>query len=204
MSAPAAAFEPGEFLKTLTSRPGIYKMLDGERTVLYVGKAGNLKKRVASYFRKTGLSAKTRALVDQIADIEVAITHTEVEALLLESNLIKQLRPRYNVLLRDDKSYPYIYLSSEQDFPRVCLHRGARRRKAPIQMQVLCVKVCIYCKNCSRCVNVKTVSSLIAAGPACSTRSNAVPHPALHWSARQNMRKTCGTRCCFSRARAAR
>ena len=129
MSAPAAVFESGEFLKTLTSRPGIYKMLDSERTVLYVGKAGNLKKRVASYFRKTGLSAKTRALVDQIADIEVALTHTEVEALLLESNLIKQLRPRYNVLLRDDKSYPYIYLSSEQDYPRVCLHRGARRRK---------------------------------------------------------------------------
>jgi len=123
------SFDSSEFLKTLTSRPGIYRMLDSERTVLYVGKAGNLKKRVASYFRKTGLNVKTRALVEQIADIEVTVTHTEAEALLLESNLIKQLRPRYNVLLRDDKSYPYIYLSSEQEFPRVCLHRGARRRK---------------------------------------------------------------------------
>jgi len=129
MTAYDTAFDSREFLKTLTSRPGIYRMLDSERTVLYVGKAANLKKRVASYFRKTGLNAKTRALVEQIADIEVTVTHTEAEALLLESNLIKQLRPRYNVLLRDDKSYPYIYLSSEQEFPRVCMHRGARRKK---------------------------------------------------------------------------
>ena len=129
MTTAARSFDSGELLKTLTSRPGIYRMLDSERTVLYVGKAGNLKKRVASYFRKTGLNAKTRALVEQIACIEVTVTHTEAEALLLESNLIKQLCPRYNVLLRDDKSYPYIYLSSEQEFPRVCLHRGARRRK---------------------------------------------------------------------------
>ena len=129
MTTAARSFDSSEFLKTLTSRPGIYRMLDSERTVLYVGKAGNLKKRVASYFRKTGLNAKTRALVEQIACIEVTVTHTEAEALLLESNLIKQLCPRYNVLLRDDKSYPYIYLSSEQEFPRVCLHRGARRRK---------------------------------------------------------------------------
>jgi excinuclease ABC subunit C len=104
-------------------------MLDDEGKVLYVGKAGNLRKRVSSYFRRTGLSAKTCVLVDQIVDIEVTVTHTEVEALLLESNLIKQFRPRYNVLLRDDKSYPYIYLSSQQDFPRLCMHRGARRKK---------------------------------------------------------------------------
>ena len=129
MTVAASLFDASEFLKTLTSRPGIYRMLDSERTVLYVGKAGNLKKRVASYFRKTGLNTKTRALVEQIAGIEVTVTHTEAEALLLESNLIKQLRPRYNVLLRDDKSYPYIYLSSEQEFPRVSLHRGARRAR---------------------------------------------------------------------------
>jgi excinuclease ABC subunit C len=97
--------------------------------VLYVGKAGNLKKRVSSYFRKTGLSAKTRVLVEQVEAIEVTVTHTEGEALLLESNLIKQYRPRYNVLLRDDKSYPYIYLSADQDYPRLTLHRGARRKK---------------------------------------------------------------------------
>ena len=125
----SSPFDSRGFLKTLTSRPGIYRMLDSERNVLYVGKAGNLKKRVSSYFRKCGLSVKTRALVDQIAAIEVTVTNTEGEALLLESNLIKQLGPRYNVLLRDDKSYPYIYLSSDQDFPRVTLHRGARRKK---------------------------------------------------------------------------
>jgi excinuclease ABC subunit C len=122
-------FDSSAFLKTLTTCPGVYRMLDTNGNVFYVGKAGNLKKRVSSYFRKTGLNAKTRLLVEQIADIEITVTHTEAEALLLESNLIKQLRPRYNVLLRDDKSYPYIYLSSHQDFPRLCLHRGARRRK---------------------------------------------------------------------------
>jgi excinuclease ABC subunit C len=129
MDAKPVPFDSRAFLKTLTTRPGIYRMLDGEGSVLYVGKAGNLKKRVSSYFRKTGLNAKTRVLVDQIIDVEVTVTGTEAEALLLESNLIKQYRPRYNVLLRDDKSYPYIYLSSEQDFPRLCLHRGARRKK---------------------------------------------------------------------------
>ncbi len=129
MATPATPFDSSEFLKTLTTRPGIYRMLDDERAVLYVGKAGNLHNRVSSYFRKSGLSVKTRALVEQIAAVEVTVTHTEAEALLLECNLIKELHPRYNVLLRDDKSYPYIYLSSEQEFPRVCKHRGARRRK---------------------------------------------------------------------------
>ena len=129
MDREPAAFDHKAFLKTLTTRPGVYRMLDRDGTILYVGKAGDLKKRVTSYFRKSGLSVKTRLLVEQIADIEVTVTRTEAEALLLESNLIKQHRPRYNILLRDDKSYPYIYLSSDQDFPRLCLHRGARRRK---------------------------------------------------------------------------
>ncbi|MCK5481025.1 MAG: GIY-YIG nuclease family protein, partial [Gammaproteobacteria bacterium] len=123
MTGRPASFDAKEFLKTLTSRPGIYRMLGRDRTVLYVGKAGNLKKRVSSYFRKSGLSARIRALVEQIEDMEITVTHTEGEALLLESNLIKQYRPRYNVLLRDDKSYPYIYLSDDQDYPRLTLHR---------------------------------------------------------------------------------
>jgi excinuclease ABC subunit C len=120
------AFNAPLFLNTLTSRPGVYKMLDGTGTVLYVGKARNLKKRVASYFRETGLAPKTRALVKQIREIEITVTHTENEALILENNLIKALQPRYNVLLRDDKSYPYIYLS-EEEFPRLGFHRGAKR-----------------------------------------------------------------------------
>jgi excinuclease ABC subunit C len=129
MAEQTSSFDAADFLKTLTSRPGVYRMLDSQHDVLYVGKARNLKRRVSSYFRKTGLNAKTRALVGQIAGIEVTVTNTEGEALLLENNLIKQHQPRYNVLLRDDKSYPYIYLSTNQEFPRLSFHRGARRGK---------------------------------------------------------------------------
>ncbi|MDH5469370.1 MAG: excinuclease ABC subunit UvrC [Gammaproteobacteria bacterium] len=129
MTVSSNSFDVKEYLRTLTGLPGVYRMLDASGTVIYVGKAGNLRKRVSSYFRKSGLSPRTRALVEQIAGIETTVTRTEGEALLLESNLIKQFGPRYNVLLRDDKSYPYIYLSTEQDYPRVTLHRGARRGK---------------------------------------------------------------------------
>ena len=124
-----SGFDSSAFLRTLTSRPGVYRMLDAKGGVLYVGKAGNLKKRVASYFRRSGLAPKTRALMQQMVDMEITVTNTEAEALLLEYNLIKEYLPRYNILLRDDKSYPWVYLSSEDEFPRLSLHRGARRRK---------------------------------------------------------------------------
>ena len=125
---PDNRFDAKEFLRHLTGRPGVYRMLDGAGEILYVGKAKNLKKRVASYFRRQGNSPKTEAMVAQIRNIEITITHTEGEALLLENNLIKAHRPRYNILLRDDKSYPYIFLS-EDSFPRLGFHRGSRKAK---------------------------------------------------------------------------
>jgi len=123
------SFDAAVFLKSLTSRPGVYQMLGEEGAVLYVGKAKNLRKRVGSYFRKTGLAPKTHALVKRIVNVEVTVTETELEALLLEQNLIKEYKPPYNILLRDDKSYPYIFLSSNDEFPRLSFHRGAKRRK---------------------------------------------------------------------------
>ena len=121
-------FDSKSFLKQLTERPGVYRMYDEGGSVLYVGKARNLKKRVGSYFRKTGLAPKTEALVGKIASIEVTITGSETEALLLEQNLIKSLRPPYNILLRDDKSYPYIYLSSHSDYPSLTFRRGRTKK----------------------------------------------------------------------------
>ena len=103
-------------------------MLDGDGVILYVGKARQLKKRVSSYFRTNLDSVKTQALVSRIHDFKVTVTNTEAEALILEQNLIKKHKPRFNVLLRDDKSYPYIYLSTDK-FPRLSLHRGVKRGK---------------------------------------------------------------------------
>ena len=129
MSDTEDAFDHKTFLATLTGRPGVYRMHDEDGAILYVGKARNLKKRVSSYFRSSGLAPKTQALMKQVCDVTVTVTHTETEALILENNLIKEFLPRYNILLRDDKSYPYIYLSTDQEFPRLGFHRGARKGK---------------------------------------------------------------------------
>ncbi|MEN4911313.1 excinuclease ABC subunit UvrC [Erwinia amylovora] len=121
-------FDSKSFLKTVTSQPGVYRMYDAGGTVIYVGKAKDLKKRLASYFRGNLASRKTEALVGLIEQIDVTVTHTETEALLLEHNYIKLYQPRYNVLLRDDKSYPYIFLSADHH-PRLASHRGAKHAK---------------------------------------------------------------------------
>ena len=122
------AFNAKSFLKTLTDKPGVYQMYDSDQVLLYVGKAKNLKKRVSSYFKTQSLGGKTEHLVKQIAAIEVIVTETEAEALLLECTLIKEKSPKYNILLRDDKSYPYLYLNTDHAYPRLSVYRGKRRK----------------------------------------------------------------------------
>ncbi|SHE54169.1 Excinuclease ABC subunit C [Microbulbifer donghaiensis] len=122
-------FDSKRFLSTVTRKPGVYQMFDAEGKILYVGKAKNLRNRLASYFRASGLTAKTMALVQRIDSIEVTVTRSETEALVLEQSLIKSQRPPYNVMLKDDKGYPYIFLSSKDTFPRIAFHRGAKRKK---------------------------------------------------------------------------
>ena len=121
-----AISDPRRTLKQIPPRPGVYRMLGGAGTVLYVGKAKDLKRRVASYFSRA-LNRRLQAMVSQVADVEFTVTRTEGEALLLESNLIKSLQPRYNVLLRDDKSYPYIRLTVRDEFPMLAFYRGSRK-----------------------------------------------------------------------------
>ena len=126
--AQAPNFDSEAFLNSVTEQAGVYRMYNSEQTVIYVGKAKQLKKRLTSYFRKDVGSVKTKALVKQICAIDVTVTHTEGEALILENNYIKKYQPRYNILLRDDKSYPYLLITNHKH-PKLGLHRGGKRTK---------------------------------------------------------------------------
>jgi excinuclease ABC subunit C len=120
-------FDPRPVLRRIGHRPGVYRMLGPDGEILYVGKARDLKKRVSSYFRGTPRAGKTGFLVNLVRDIEVTVTRTEAEALVLENNLIKAHKPRFNVLLKDDKSFPYIRLDTSHAYPRLSFYRGSRR-----------------------------------------------------------------------------
>jgi excinuclease ABC subunit C len=127
MSAVSAQFDSKVFVDSLPGRPGVYRMLDSDGQILYVGKARNLKSRVASYFQPSNVQPKVQALIAKTANMEVTITNSDTEALLLEYNLIKKHRPRFNVVLRDDKSFPYLHLETSHEFPRLNFYRGSRK-----------------------------------------------------------------------------
>lgn len=190
-------FDPGAFLSTVTGRPGVYRMFDSDARLLYVGKAKDLKKRLSSYFRKTGLAPKTAALVGRIAQIETTITANETEALLLEQTLIKEWRPPYNILLRDDKSYPYVFLS-DGDFPRLSIHRGAKKQKGkyfgPYPSAGAIRESLSLLQKTFSYASAKTVFTKTARGRACNTRSSVARRLVSVWSNRTCMPKTCAIR----------
>ncbi|MFL2554652.1 MAG: excinuclease ABC subunit UvrC [Candidatus Rariloculaceae bacterium] len=124
----SSGFDAGPLLKNLTHKPGTYQMLDGEHRVIYVGKAKDLRRRVGSYFQGRSHDNKTMAMLKRVESVEVTVTRTETEALILEYNLIKQHKPRFNVLLSDDKSYPYIHVSTDHPYPRLSMYRGKRKK----------------------------------------------------------------------------
>ena len=169
-------------LRNVPSTPGVYRMLDRKGDALYVGKARNLRNRVQNYTHPAGLSNRIRRMVAETASFEVVETATEAEALLLECNLIKRLMPRYNVLLRDDKSFPFIRLTAGHDFPQLTKFRGARDRRACISGRLprpaRSTAPWWPCRKHSCCAHAATVCSTIGPVPACCIRSSAAARPA--------------------------
>ena len=169
------------YLSKLGSSPGVYRMMTREGDVLYVGKANNLKNRVASYTRPAKLPIRIQRMIAQTEVMEFITTHTEVEALLLENNLIKKLKPRYNVLLRDDKTFADILITTGHDYPQVVKHRGARDGKGdyfgPFASAGAVNRTITACKEPFCCAIVPTVYLPIGRGLVCNIRSNAVPRP---------------------------
>src|SRR3984893_7317196 len=127
LSPEQVRFDPKLFVDSLPGRPGVYRMLDIDGQILYVGKARNLKSRVSSYFQPSNVQPEVQALIAKTVNMEVTITNSDTEALLLEYNLIKKNRPRFNVVLRDDKSFPYLHLETNHEFPRLNFYRGSRK-----------------------------------------------------------------------------
>ena len=117
---------------TLSDRPGVYRMLGEDQSILYVGKAKNLKKRVENYTRPDRLPMRLKRMISETRNMEIIETHTELEALLLEFNMIKELNPKYNIIYKDDKAFPHILIPDDHDFPRVMKHRGAKKVKVDV------------------------------------------------------------------------
>ena len=127
LQANTLRFDAKSFVDSLPARPGVYRMLDAEGEILYVGKARSLKSRVSSYFQPSNVHPKVLALIAKTANMEVTITNSDTEALLLELNLIKKHRPRFNIILRDDKSFPFLHFTTGHEYPALGLYRGSRK-----------------------------------------------------------------------------
>jgi excinuclease ABC subunit C len=164
-------FDAKEFVGSLPRRPGVYRMYNADHDILYIGKAKNLRDRVGTYFAANNVNPKVQALVGLIAHIEVTVANSETEALLLEYNLIKAHKPRFNVVLRDDKSFPYIQVQDSHEFPRLAFYRGPRSAPGRYFGPFPGRKRCASCRSCFGFAIAGIVFSPTAAGRVCNIRS---------------------------------